>query len=499
MRDAYFVNREGLDSIYSRLYNNDIHSLIELKDSVRSIYYKIVSGDHDPDSASAVNHIHQRLCNEFERYVCLTGVMMKAIEIYSNAENQISLKTKLGYLIIDKWDVMGVGAAGTLFSKDLTVNQLANLGGYNYLEPYQQRAYNYTTSKYNAALFLGYGFTNTLNERGDAFWTVFYNMFDTADSQTKGVFTNEGYDYEKTRGVLESLVKNYSNSDENVFEIVFEDSKIKEVMKACKFPGKWEDFFQKYIEGDKEINEAIDGLRDSTEKYDGLIGFMSDTAKVFKYGELGSKVITPWLTNYQNSIATLESMRRCDLFGDASLQNRVIDDMIHDYKNKIQISIKEVAEFGVDKAIDYGMNTNPITGAVKFVDASIDALGAVTGGKSYTKNLQDYWTYSNLSDNVQNSFQNAFEKLSSGNYSEADVLKFEDSFRLNRAFFIKMCETEKEIIQHKLGSSPSDGNARSALEDINRQITQLENMKLSDASTWKSKDGKVFSFSLKGT
>ena len=468
MKDSYYVNRTGLDSIYSRLYNKDITSLIELKDSTQSVYNKIISGDHDAASASAVKQIHQRLCNEFEPYVRLTGVMKKATEIYSSAENEISLKTKLGALIVDKWDFTGVGAASALFATTLTVTQLANLGGYEYLEAYQQRAYNYTVNRFNADLFLGYGFTNSLNERGDAFKTVLYNMFDTAESQIKGVFTNKGYDYERTRDVIESLVKYYTNSDENVLEKIFEDSKIKEIMKLCKFPGKQEEFLKKFIEGDKDINAAINGLKEDPEMYN-TVEILSNIAKVFKYGEWGSKITTPLLTNYSNSIAALESMRNCELFGDSVLQNRVINDLIHDYNNGIQTALKEAGSITIDEAVDCLMNSNPVTGAVKFVDTTVDAIGAMSGDKIYTKNLQDYWTYSNLSGNVRNSFQHSFETLSSGNYTEADVSKFEDAFNLNRAYSIKMCEVEKEIIQHKLVDSPFDDNARSALADINKQ------------------------------
>ena len=204
-------------------------------------------------------------------------------------------------------------------------------------------------------------------------------------------------------------------------------------------------------------------------------------------------------------------MKDCSLFGDTELTNRVIDDLISDYSQSSKLAMKALeriaAEEGFDavvKMLDMplgeatgvsgglaagSIRISAVGAVVKGVDLAIDVTGVLTGQKGYTADLQEYFKLTELRGQAENSFAEAFTKLQSGHYTEADVTNFENSFNLNRAVNLRMCKTELSIIESKYGKNPTDSEAAYNIDLLNRHITQLENMKVDDTSTWLQSNG----------
>ena len=337
-----------------------------------------------------------------------------------------------------------------------------------------------------------------------------------------------------TRDTIESLLEDYVDYNKNPLEKIF-GSKTKDAFKLVKASGKCNEVIEKFLEGDyfrwddcweaftKGEPGTVEFLREmamlsgnnrALAVFDQISDF-AEVAKaggtVAKYGGWITKIATPLITDYANHIEALEAMKDCSLFGDTELTNRVIDDLISDYSQSSKLAMKALeriaAEEGFDavvKMLDMplgeatgvsgglaagSIRISAVGAVVKGVDLAIDVTGVLTGQKGYTADLQEYFKLTELRGQAENSFAEAFTKLQSGHYTEADVTNFENSFNLNRAVNLRMCKTELSIIESKYGKNPTDSEAAYNIDLLNRHITQLENMKVDDTSTWLQSNG----------
>lgn len=504
------------------------------RSGVITAYNNIVKNDHSADIANAVSTISTRLASENSKIERIMTVLQTASDEYMNAETTLAQKASIGTLIIQHWDEYGVGAAKALFSVELTPAEIAALGGEDLLEEYQRRACEYTKYDLNKGLFIGYGTIGFIANGWDAFKVTFFNFFDIGETQIESIVTGKDYDYNLTRDTIESLVEDYIDYDKNPLEKIF-GSKTKDTFKLVKASGKCNEVIEKFLEGDyfhwddcweaytKGEPGTVEFLREMamlSGNNEALLMFdrISDFAEVakaggtvVKYGSWITKIATPLITDYANHIEALEAMKDCNLFGDAELTNRVIDDLLSDYSQSSKLAVRALeriaAEEGFDavvKMLDMplgeatgvsgglaagSLRINAVGAVVKGVDLAIDVTGILTGEKGNTANLQEYFKLTSLQGEAQNSFADAYSKLQSGHYTEADVLKFENSFNMNRTVSLRMCKTELAILERKYGKSPSDSEAASNIALLNRQISQLQNMKVDDQSTWLHSNG----------
>ena len=534
MKSVFQINCDELISVRNGVIQPANAMNGAQRSGVITAYNNIVKGDHSADIASAVSNISSRLVNENGRFEKVLKALQAAANEYAAAEQSLAHKAALGTLIIRNWEEYGVGTARAFFAVELTPEEIANYGGIDLLEEYQQRACAYTKYDMNKHMFIGYGNVGFLANGWDVAKVTFFNFFDIGETQIESIVTGRNYDYTLTHDTIESLVEDYIDYEKNPLERLF-GSKVKNAFKLLKATGKINESLEKWCDleyyvwdgdeayvklsdpGTREfLNELfiLSGDFESARLLDKLadIAKVADVAgKVVKYGGWAKQVATPLLTDYARHIEALEAMKSCNLFGDSELQNRVIDDMIDEYSNSSKLVLNAVtriaAEEGFDAAVK--MMSVPIGGTtgvagglastslrisavgavVKGIDLAIDVTGILTGDKAYTADLQEYFKLTELRNQAENSFSEAFTKLQSGHYTEEDVINFENSFNMNKAVNLRMCKTELAIIESKYGKNPTDSEAIANINILNNHITQLENMKVEDTSTWLQNNG----------
>lgn len=534
MKSVYSVLCEELTGIKNGVFQSAKAMADAQRSGVSTAYKNITKGDHSEGVSYAVNDVLLRLNIENYKIEKVLEVLQSASDQYLTAEQNLAHKATLGTLIIRNWDQYGVGTAKAFFEVALTPAEIADLGGMDLLEEYQQRACAYTKYDLNKHLFIGYGNVGFLADGWDAAKVTFFNFFDIGETQIESLITGKNYDYNLTRDTIESLLEDYVDYNKNPLEKIF-GSKTKDAFKLVKASGKCNEVIEKFLEGDyfhwddcweaftKGEPGTVEFLREmamlsgnnrALAVFDQISDF-AEVAKaggtVAKYGGWITKIATPLITDYANHIEALEAMKDCSLFGDTELTNRVIDDLISDYSQSSKLAMKALeriaAEEGFDavvKMLDMplgeatgvsgglaagSIRISAVGAVVKGVDLAIDVTGVLTGQKGYTADLQEYFKLTELRGQAENSFAEAFTKLQSGHYTEADVTNFENSFNLNRAVNLRMCKTELSIIESKYGKNPTDSEAAYNIDLLNRHITQLENMKVDDTSTWLQSNG----------
>lgn len=534
MKNTYQVNCDELDGVR----NGIIQPAKAMNDAQRSgintAYKNITRGDHSADVASAVSGITSRLASEGAKLEKVMNVLQSAPDLYLSAEQSLAQKASLGTLIIRNWDNYGVGTAKAFFEVELTPVEIADLGGMDLLDEYQQRACAYTKYDLNKHMFIEYGIIGFLANGWDAAKVIFFNFFDVAETQIESLITGKNYDYNLTHDTIESLIEDYIDYEKKPLERLF-GSKVKNAFKIIKATNKMNKTMEKWCNleyymwdgddayvklSDPDVREFLNELFILSGDFESarLLDKLSDVAKaadaagkVVKYGGWVKQVATPLLTDYARHIEALEAMKSCNLFGDSELQTRIINDMIDEYSHSSKLVLSAVTKIGAEEGFDavVKMMSTPIGGTtsvagglapnslrisavgavVKGIDLAIDVTGIITGQKGYTADMQEYFKLIQLHGQAENSFAEAFTKLQSGHYTEADVMNFENCFNLNKALNLRMCKTELAIIESKYGKNPTDSEAITNINILNRQITQLENMKVDNTSTWLQDNG----------
>lgn len=424
----------------------------------------------------------------------------------------------------------------------LIIRNSGEMSEADYETDYQERASRYTQYDLSKNLFIGYGSVGFLANGWDVAKITFFNLFDIGKTQIKSIFTGKDYDYSLTRDTIISLLEDYVDYEKNPLEKLL-SSKVKNASKLMKATGKvnetvekWLD--QKYYVWDNEeevfvklfdpddpgIREYLRELYYLSRDYDALrlldhLEEIADAADVMgkgvKYAGWVKEVATPLITDYARHIEALESMKNCDLFGDNALTNRVIDDLINDYSKSSILALKALTKIAVEEGFDAMVKllSTPIGGtttvagglaanslrisavgaALKGVELTIDVVGILTGEGSNTNNLQEYFKLIEFQGKAQTSFAKAFEKLKESQFTEADVIDFENSFSFNKAISLRLCKTELSILEHKYGSNPKNAEAAEGMAILTRHIQQLNMMRLDDISTWTFSEGLAIS------
>jgi len=534
MKSTYQVNCNELDVVRNGVIQPAKAMNGAQRSGISTAYKNVTKGDHSADVASAISGISSRLASENGKFEKVMNVLQSAPDLYLSAEQSLAQKASLGTLIIRNWDNYGVGTARAFFEVELTPAEIADLGGIDLLEGYQQRACAYTKYDLNKHMFIGYGNIGFLANGWDAASVIFFNFFDIGETQIESLITGKNYDYKLTHDTIESLIEDYIDYEKNPLERLF-GSKVKNAFKIIKATDKMNKTLEKWCDleyyvwdgddafvklSDPSTREFLNELFILSGDFESarLLDQLADVAKVadaagtvVKYGGWAKQVATPLLTDYARHIEALEAMKSCNLFGDSELQTRVINDMIDEYSHSSKLVLNAVTRIAAEEGFDavVKMMSTPIGGTtgvagglasnslrisavgavVKGIDLAIDVTGIVTGQKGYTADMQEYFKLTELRGQAENSFAEAFTKLQSGHYTEADVINFENSFNLNKAVNLRMCKTELAIIESKYGMNPTDSEAITNINILNRHITQLENMKVDDTSTWLQSNG----------
>lgn len=187
-------------------------------------------------------------------------------------------------------------------------------------------------------------------------------------------------------------------------------------------------------------------VADLTEKLNKYIGNLETADKILK--------------DYSTNVAMLESLK--DLAPDSSVLSDTIDSLVMEYENQVAFSLfdklKSEAEKGAVELADVvlGSNIMAVDKVLQGVFNDVPQVDAI--------NTLIYTT--NLSSGATNAFWQAADKIQSGNFTEANLAAYKNSFNLVKA--LKIEEYNGMLSYYESGSREA--------QYLSNQISQLESM-----------------------
>lgn len=203
--------------------------------------------------------------------------------------------------------------------------------------------------------------------------------------------------------------------------------------------------------------EYLDILSDDQEKYMGIVEELAkmtgcdDAADLIEQitGFVGdAEVADKLLKDYSANIAMLESIKT--LVPNGTVLGKTIDSLIFDYQNQTKSilfgELKSAAEKGIVNMADYALGLE--IGKVDLV------IQTVLGDVPELKAMDTVIYTSNMRTSAIMSFRNAAEKIASGNFSDADLTAYKDSFNLAKSLTLE--QYQGMLSYYESGSKQAD-------------------------------------------
>lgn len=208
----------------------------------------------------------------------------------------------------------------------------------------------------------------------------------------------------------------------------------------------------KVIDALKDLAE-ISGLSSAADLIDQVNDWVGDA-------EAADKI----LKNYGANIAMLESLK--DLAPGSSVLSKTVDSLIQEYRSQTSTmlfdDLKSKVQDGLIDIVDYTLGTN-ITAVDKVIQKVLGEVPALDAINTVVYS-------SDMRCSAIMAFRNAAESIQSGNFTNADLIRYKNSFQLAKALTIEQYNGMKDYYK-------SDSKEAQYLEN---QIQQLESMTYMD-------------------
>ena len=295
-------------------------------------------------------------------------------------------------------------------------------GGYNFSGIY--------VDDVDVLTVFGYGITNS----GDIFWNSLKGSIKGLRSGTPfdvfGNIANEHMNEQrKVDAILKGVVDELCNKKDFKYFGGREKSVFKKVFKTLEEKS-----------GAEEIGEFVDFLDN-----------------VFT----GSETVIKWSTNYSNNITLLYSLRA--VAPTNSLLEKSVDELIIEYEKPILKSIKDWSLKNYDEKIQNSVLEGLFGDSFGLITT---ALEKTLGQTPSLQALDTVMCISTLKFESNQAFQNAVNKIKTGNYTDIDIENYRTAFDVCKALWIKEYEA---MASHYMSGSFEERH-------LNEEIKSLENM-----------------------
>ena len=165
-----------------------------------------------------------------------------------------------------------------------------------------------------------------------------------------------------------------------------------------------------------------------------------DIGLILESGEKGVQLLQYALTDYRESIKTLEAFRQ---FGEEGSVNAAVDDMIALYQNKFIGSLQQTAEFVHEKVVEKGAELafDAMTGGLySAVDFGTELLMEFSGLSDTADAKESLMGNAILEYDVSSAYSEALEALRDGSFTEADVDTAKRMFEMQKSIKIAQYE-----------------------------------------------------------
>ncbi|MBQ3201796.1 MAG: hypothetical protein IJB22_07745, partial [Clostridia bacterium] len=165
-----------------------------------------------------------------------------------------------------------------------------------------------------------------------------------------------------------------------------------------------------------------------------------DIGLILESGEKGVQLLQYALTDYRESIKTLEAFRQ---FGEEGSVNAAVDDMIALYQNKFIGSLQQTAEFVHEKVVEKGAELafDAMTGGLySAVDFGTELLMEFSGLSDTADAKKSLMGNAILEYDVSSAYSEALEALRDGSFTEADVDTAKRMFEMQKSIKIAQYE-----------------------------------------------------------
>lgn len=194
--------------------------------------------------------------------------------------------------------------------------------------------------------------------------------------------------------------------------------------------------------------------------FDGTSDFISSLNEAVGDAEIADKI----LKDYSANVAMLESLK--EIAPNSGMLTQTVDDLLAEYKNQVAAMIfgdvgGKIQE-GVIQLADYALGTS-----FGIADTVIEA---VLGDVESLTSLDTVIFSTEIRGNAIQAFQNASQKIMSGNFTAEDLTAYQNSFNLAKALTIE--QYEAMYLYYDAGSMEA--------KYLKSQIDQLESMSYTD-------------------
>ena len=227
---------------------------------------------------------------------------------------------------------------------------------------------------------------------------------------------------------------------------------MKQAIDLFKKTGKWNEAFY------KDNKALVDG--------------MGGISKLLKYGNKGLEAVEYIFTDYSSNVETLQMLKNSNI--NDPVISTVVDEMITKYTDKFTGSVNNVLssclEDATNKGIEKVMEKVAGGGVFSVISLASDIITNVSGIDEYAGKLETNAASQIYSFNFRTKYESLMTKVSSGQYTENELLDAEKYFNLTKASLIQEYESGIDI-----------ANTAEQKAQLQTDLSCLNNLKFGDS------------------
>lgn len=268
---------------------------------------------------------------------------------------------------------------------------------------------------------------------------------------------------------LKSEAKNYVDIVDGIMDLAKGD----ELGPIIEAWGKGEltsDEASKFLEDCCGMDNVLDTDIETLNSVFELFDKFGDLKKISKYAGLGAKTWAHLAENYDSEISLLNTM--IDSAEDNAAYKAALLDLKAEYENKWYKVLNDIGSQAAGYAVGKAKDLVPL---LSLAETAIDVAGQLTGAEGYASAAQEIIGLSSIVPKTVDTYYEALERVSDGNYDEKDIADVRLSFEMMKQSSINYYEAQITYAQGVIRGSSGYDSYIDYLED---ELSRIEKMQI---------------------
>lgn len=213
---------------------------------------------------------------------------------------------------------------------------------------------------------------------------------------------------------------------------------------------------------------------DLMEKYGDIIEGLGDVGDLLKYGEKGVSYLQYLLTDYSESLETLEMLKGIGTDGSTGA---AVDQLIAEYQDKYIGSLDKAKGFAMDFLMEEGSELafDAATGGLySLINLGTDVALELSGLSDRADATEALMGNTIIEADIYSSYLSSLDALQSGDLTEADVANAQRMFDMQKAIKIAQYENVLDIAKSKASDS--------VIEAIEKELELIKSLEMNTES-----------------